>query len=255
MPTRPRKPGEFCWINIITPSPKESCDFFGKLLGWTFGDLPGMGYMVSVGESRIGGLFDLNAQNTPPGTMPGIGVMVKVDSADATVARVKALGGTAKEPFDIGPQGRMAECYDPAGANFDLWQPKVSPGTDVDSRAHGAPSWFETMSTDSVRATKFYADLFGWTPTTTSMGAFDYTTFQLEDLQLAGMMPITSDMGPIPSHWGVYFTVHNADATATLAAELGGKVFIPPRDIPNVGRFCGLISPQGVRFYAIRYAI
>ena len=60
MTPRTRKPGEFCWINIITPAPKESCDFFGKLLGWSYGDMPGMGYMVSVGESRIGGLFDLN---------------------------------------------------------------------------------------------------------------------------------------------------------------------------------------------------
>jgi hypothetical protein len=28
---------------------------------------------------------------------------------------------------------------------------------------------------------------------------------------------------------------------------------VPPRDIPDVGRFCGLASPQGVTFYAITY--
>jgi hypothetical protein len=28
---------------------------------------------------------------------------------------------------------------------------------------------------------------------------------------------------------------------------------VPPRDIPGVGRFCGIVSPQGVVFYAIKY--
>ena len=255
MTPRPRKPGEFCWINMITPASQESRDFFAALLGWSYSEIPGMGHTISVGGSPIGGLFDLNSPMTPPGTMVGIGVMLKVESADATAERVKALGGTAKPAFDIGPQGRMAECYDPVGANFDLWQPGNSPGSEVDTTLHGAPSWFETMTTDAPRATAFYTELFGWTPNVMQTGPVSYTSFTLGDTQVAGMLPITPDMGPIPSHWGVYFTVTDTDATAALAAERGGKVFIPPRDIPNVGRFCGLISPQGVRFYAIRYGM
>ncbi len=37
------------------------------------------------------------------------------------------------------------------------------------------------------------------------------------------------------------------------AGELGGTLFVPPMDIPGIGRFCGILSPQGVRFYAIKY--
>ena len=57
----------------------------------------------------------------------------------------------------------------------------------------------------------------------------------------------------IPPHWGTYFTVSDVDEAATTAKDLGGTIFVPPMDIPKVGRFCGVISPQGVRFYAIKY--
>ena len=40
---------------------------------------------------------------------------------------------------------------------------------------------------------------------------------------------------------------------AAQATELGGTVFTGPIDIPNVGRFAGVLSPQGVRFFIIKY--
>ncbi len=249
-----RPPGEFCWINVLSPRPDEAREFFGGLLGWTFGDIPGMGYSILVAGRPIGGLFDLNGANTPPGLPPLIGVMVKVDSADATCQRVKELGGTAKPPFDIGEQGRMAECVDPNGAQFDLWEPKKSPGTDADSTEHGAPSWFETLTTDVSKASAFYESLFGWTAAGTPMGAFTYTVFTMNGTMVAGMMPILPDMGPMRPHWGTYFTVNDVDAAAQVAAELGGTVIMAPHDIQEVGRFCGIASPQGVTFWVIKYA-
>jgi len=164
MATGMRKTGEFCWINMITPQPTEARDFFAKLLGWTYVELPGMGHAIQVGGRNIGGLFDLNGPNTPKGTPPFIGVMVKVDSADAACQKAIALGGTAKPAFDVMDQGRMAVCTDPNDAEFDVWEPKKGPGMDADSSHHGAPSWFETMTTDVDRAARFYAELFGWTP-------------------------------------------------------------------------------------------
>src|SRR5258708_26859303 len=124
MTTRTRKPGEFCWINMLAPRPAEARDFFGKLLGWPYGEIPGMGHVIKVSGHDIGGLFDIESPQTPPGTPPFIGVMVKVESADATAAKVIALGGTAMSAFDIMDAGRMAVCHDPNGAQFDLWEPK-----------------------------------------------------------------------------------------------------------------------------------
>jgi predicted enzyme related to lactoylglutathione lyase len=253
MATRTRRNGEFCWINILSPDTARAREFFGALLGWTFGEIPGMGHTIMVGGSRIGGIFDVVDPRGGPPHPAGIGVMVKVENADATGAKIKTLGGKAQPAFDIADQGRMAVCHDPNGAQFDLWQAKKSAGTDVDGAVHGASSWFELATGDATGATAFYSELFGWTPTVTSMGAFDYTSFSQGTDQVAGMMPILPEMGPMPPHWAVYFTVSDPDAVARRAAELGGSVCVPPADIPQVGRFCGIVSPQGVMFYAIRY--
>ena len=110
MTTGIRKPGEFCWINMLTPQPAEARAFFGKLLGWTYVEMPGMGYRMQVDGSDIGGLFDLTSPNTPPGTPPLIGVMVKVDSADATGEKVpiaRRQGEAGVRHHGPGPHGRL----------------------------------------------------------------------------------------------------------------------------------------------------
>ena len=248
-----RKPSDFCWINMLTPRPGEARAFFGDLLGWTYSEIPGMGHSIKVDGHDIGGLFDLEGPNTPAGTWPLIGVMVKVENADATAAKAIALGGKADPAFDIMNAGRMSVMHDPTGAQIDVWEPKSMTGTNVDNRTHGAPSWFESLSRDSTKAAPFYCQLFGWTSHTASMGDFDYTSFLLDGQPIAGLMQITPEMGTFPSHWGTYFTVNDAEATPKRATELGATIFVPVRPVPGIGRFCGLISPQGVRFYAIEY--
>ncbi len=246
-----RKTGDFCWINILTPDPVGAMEFFGHVLGWTYFEMPGIGHGMQVGGRNIGGLFDLHGPNCPPGLPPCIGVMVKVESVDTTSERVVALGGSVKQTCDIGEQGRMAVCLDPNGANFDVWEPKAMPGSDADSSLHGSPSWSESLTTDVAKAAEFYCDLFGWTAQVMKMPGMDYTVFKNAGVDIAGMMPIPKP--DIPPHWGTYFTVDDADEAARKAEELGGMIFVPPMDIPGIGRFCGILSPQGVRFYAIKY--
>jgi hypothetical protein len=115
-----------------------------------------MGYLIKVRGSDIGGLFDLHGPQTPKGTPPLIGVMVKVENVDATAEKIRSLGGKAEPAFDIADNGRMAVCHDPNGAEFDLWQGNKSPGTDVDGTLHGAPSWFETLTSDVPRDAWFH---------------------------------------------------------------------------------------------------
>ena len=51
----------------------------------------------------------------------------------------------------------------------------------------------------------------------------------------------------MPSYWGVYFTVADADATVARAQELGGSVMFGPDDTP-VGRLAAIVDPQGGNF-------
>jgi uncharacterized protein len=242
--------GHFCWINMITPDPEAAMAFYSTVLGWEFEEMANMGHIILVDGKQVGGLFD--QKTAPECTKPYIGVMAKVENADAFAAKVESLGGKIKPPFDVGEQGRMLVCHDPAGAEFDAWEPKSMHGTEVDSAALGAPSWFETLTTDRQNATSFYCSLFGW-EASVDPGPPLYTRFTLNGSMAAGMFEFTPEMGQRESSWATYMNVKDVDDTARSAVALGATLCVPPRDIPDIGRFCGLISPQGVFFYVITY--
>lgn len=48
MTTGVRGPGEFCWINMLTPEPAKAREFFGSRLDWTSTEIPGMGHYFTV---------------------------------------------------------------------------------------------------------------------------------------------------------------------------------------------------------------
>jgi len=66
------------------------------------------------------------------------------------------------------------------------------------------------------------------------------------------MMQIQPDMGAMPPNWGVYFAVDDCDAMVQKATSLGTRTYMPPTDIPNVGRFAVLADPQGAAFNIIK---
>ena len=61
---RIRRPGEFCWINMLTAQPQAAREFFSQLLGWTYFEIPGIDHGIQVGGREVGGLFDLEGPNT-----------------------------------------------------------------------------------------------------------------------------------------------------------------------------------------------
>ncbi len=256
MATGVRKSGEFCWINMLTSNPTEAREFFSKLFGWTYKDMPEMGGgLINADGGDVGGLWDLDQPNMPPGTSPQIGVMVKVDNADEVAEKVRSLGGKAQPPMDIMTNGRMVSCTDPLGASFDLWQAIDQPGTTADTSHHGVPSWTELLTTDTARAGEFYKTLFGWTSIEQDMGHMKYISFKLDDDYAGGMMQLSPEMGDMPTGWSTYVTVDDVDESAEKATGLGGQVFMPAMDIPSVGRMAGIVSPQGVSFYVIKYSM
>ncbi len=246
--------GDFCWINVLTPDPDKSRAFFSTLLKWTYVAMPSTGHRILVRGKDIGGIFNTISPRTPEGANPGIGVMIKSGSADKAVARVKTLGGTAMPAFDVGIAGRMAVCFDPNGAEFDIWEPKSMEGFQVDSTHHGAPSWFEISTPNVPRDREFYSALFGWTATEFPMGSVKYTAFSRgREAPIAGMLVRPPAKGLIRAQWGVYFTVQNVNETAKLAELMRAQIHLPPQDFPGVGRFCYIRSPEGVYFYVITY--
>ena len=122
-------------------------------------------------------------------------------------------------------------------------------------KTHGAFSWSELMTTDPQAATEFYGQLFGWTITTEAMPQGPYHLLKIGEASVGGIMGMPPNAGPMPPMWGCYVTVDDIDQTAQHCGELGGKVLMPPTDIPGVGRFAVLQDPQGAVINAITYAM
>jgi predicted enzyme related to lactoylglutathione lyase len=240
-----REVGEPCWFNILTPDPAAARAFFGALLGWTFAD-SGLGPLVEVRGHAIGALHDLHDPRTPAGTPPLLGLMLKIGNADATAAQVRALGGRALAPFDIGGAGRLAVCHDPDGAEFDAWQAGSLQGTDVDAEVVGAPTWFEVITTDLDRAAAFYGRLLGWT--TRAVGAAE-VTFEHRSRPVAGAR-LEPGPGAQP-RWVTYFAVVDTTETVRRATALGAEVFASVATVRGTPA-AGLRSPQGVPFHVMQ---
>ncbi|UCE90274.1 MAG: VOC family protein [Pseudomonadota bacterium] len=120
-------------------------------------------------------------------------------------------------------------------------------------KQHGAFSWNELMTTDIAGAKGFYRDLLGWKLQDEKMPDLTYTMIKSEGREIGGMMAIPPDAQGMPPAWGAYVTVDDVDGQMARVEQLGGKVLMPPRDIPEVGRFAVISDPQGAMLTLITY--
>ncbi len=110
--------------------------------------------------------------------------------------------------------------------------------------------WHELITPDPGKAGDFYDKLLGWKTKPVPMGGPEpYHLWQRggkeepAGMGHGGMMK--TPMPGVPPHWAVYLKVDDVDAIADRVAKLGGKVLVPPTDIPNVGRFTVAQDPTG----------
>lgn len=130
---------------------------------------------------------------------------------------------------------------DPQEAMCAVWQPKAQIGVRVEGET-GALMWNELMTAESMDATQFYSGLLGM-DSSNIPGPIDYPMLNVGGTNVAGVMAITEEIGPVPPHWMVYFGVDDVDAAAQKVESLGGSIVVPPADIPEIGRFAGLKDP------------
>jgi predicted enzyme related to lactoylglutathione lyase len=105
----------------------------------------------------------------------------------------------------------------------------------------GKFGWYELMTSDTKAAGKFYSEVVGWTTRdVSSAGGHLYTTFNLGDVGIAGMLHI-------PGHtaWVGYIAVNDVDAHVEKIVEAGGKLWKPATDVPGMLRFAVMSDPQG----------
>lgn len=112
------------------------------------------------------------------------------------------------------------------------------------ANSNGRFVWRELMTSDPEAAKRFYGEVFGWKARASDMGAFTYYLFDTpEGKEVAGMMKLP--MPGTPPHWLGYVSVDDTDAAVARMKGAGGKVYVEPQDIPNVGRFAVVADPGG----------
>jgi predicted enzyme related to lactoylglutathione lyase len=120
-------------------------------------------------------------------------------------------------------------------------------------RTHGAFSWSELTTSDPAAAAEFYGKLLGWQVKAPDATMGGYRVINNGDAGIGGITSPFPGAPAAPPHWGFYVTVDKVDELAARCTELGGKVLVPPMDIPNVGRMVVIQDPQGAVINLITY--
>jgi predicted enzyme related to lactoylglutathione lyase len=236
------------WVDMGTADLDRAKKFYGELFGWNApaGPPEAGGYTVcDIDGKTVAGL----GPHTNPAAPAHWSTYVNVTSADDTIAKVTANGGTVYvEPMDVMDAGRMAVFADPDGAAIGLWQPGRHVGAQLVNEP-GTYCWSELVTDDLAGAETFYKAVFGWDAETQGPGGpGSYTEWKVGGRSIGGMMSKPPTMPPgTPSFWGVYFAVADTDAAVATAQDLGASVLMPATDI-EPGRFAVLADPVGAMF-------
>jgi len=121
------KAGTIGWHDLTVDDADDVRAFYEAVVGWTSSGLDMGGYedfVMSVPGTgdAVGGVCHARGPNAnlPPVWL----IYVNVDDLDASVGRVRELGGDViSGPKEMGGQGRYCVVRDPAGAAIALFEP------------------------------------------------------------------------------------------------------------------------------------
>lgn len=246
--------GRFVWYELMTTDTKAALAFYTEVVGWKAqewpdGDPANPYTMFVSGQGPLGGVFPLPEDAKKMGAPPHWMAHVQVEDVDATVAKVKSLGGKVYvEPNDVPKVGRFSVIADPQGGSISVFKPaNAMPPRDV-SKA-GEMTWHELMTSDHAAAFKFYSDVFGWRKVDEmDMGPMGtYLMFGPGENACGGMMTNPKD-AQMPTAWLYYIHVDDLDAAIQRSTKMGARVLNGPMDIPGGERVAQLMDPQGAAY-------
>ena len=107
-----------------------------------------------------------------------------------------------------------------------------------------AVGWFEIATDDPKAVRGFYADMFGWQFTDSSMDGYRMVTTAGENALPGGVMDTG---GQTPNYATFYVIVDDVAAACAQAEQIGGKTLVPPTTIASGLMFAQLVDPSGNR--------
>ena len=247
----------FWWTDLQTADAAAAAEFYGRVLGWSYeevplGPTPAEVYRTAhIGGAKLAGMGEFQSDMPEAARQPRWNNYVYVPDVDAVVASAARLGATvAMEAIEVLDQGRMAVIVDPAGAALNLWQPRAHTGADEVNQP-STYSWVELVTSDVDGSKRFYGELLGWGWELQDVAGVDYWMATLDGRRFAGLMHKPVEMGDAPSMWLTYFGVADLDATLAEMRAAGGRVVTKPMQMgPGLG--AGIVDPQGAYVLVIQ---
>jgi uncharacterized protein len=240
-------PGTFSWVDLATTDAAGAKEFYGELFGWEAEDMPGEGGTYTM--FRVDGKDVAACFAQAGGPPPHWNSYVTVEDVDSAVAMAIELGGSVLMPGrDIERIGRMAVIADPTGAAVALWEPRGHIGAGL-VNVPGALCWNDLGTTDVDAAMAFHGELFGWTfEKRMDDDPLRYMRIQNGDTENGSIHLQGEDERATPPRWDVYFATSDLDGSTSRLTELGGRVLVPPLEVPAGGRVSVALDPQGAAF-------
>ena len=113
----------------------------------------------------------------------------------------------------------------------------------------GSPVWIDLSTSDIDGAKAFYAELFGWTYQDLGAEMGHYHFIRSGEVPVGGLMSNAGIECPsgeeLPTEWGVYLSVPDAEAALAAAAGAGGKVIVPAMPVAQQGVMAVVADPAG----------
>ncbi|MFV0128755.1 VOC family protein [Streptomyces sp. HMX112] len=243
--------GTPCWADAMFTDVDGAKDFYGSVLGWTFGEARSEygDYTQAYADGKA------VAAVVPP--MPGQDVpsawCLYLASPDVAVTAglVRDNGGEVlMEPMRVGDFGSMVLARDPGGVVFGVWQAGTHEGFEALAQP-GAYCWAEICTREPEKSDVFFPAVFPYHVKRMDAGPVDFKVYDVGGDTVLGRMRMPEEFPPeVPPFINVHFTVDDCDAAVVRATERGGKVLFAPMSSP-FGRFATLSDSQGAVFSVI----
>ncbi|GAB5080737.1 VOC family protein [Arthrobacter sp. AD-310] len=222
--------GQPCWADLQTPDVAAAKDFYGRLFGWTYRDLPTPDGRTYAQAFADGNLVSVIAPQNPlqlsAGTAAQWNIYFAADDAGALVEEALYAGGAAEfGPEAVADTGVLAFVAPPGGGTTGIWQAGTHRGTRLFNEP-GALAWAELSTPEPQAAVGFFQQLFGHEITEYPQDdGGSYSALVLDGVEVAGVVAAGDAEEPA---WQIYFGVANLGAAVEAAVEAGGETVVEP---------------------------
>lgn len=251
------------WFDNPTPDREAGKEFYSAVFGWGWfeftTDALGTYSIGTLNGKQVAALVDDRYTSRDADGPKMWRAYFLSDDVEAAAAKCVDLGGKMlRGKQSHGDLGRSIECATSEGAAFILWSGRDT----LAGRAtmeYGTPRWPEYYTRDLEGTYRLFQEAIGITFKPTELpvdasGATTYTYHIMTDNSggaVGGMFEMGEGWEELPCHMMVYFSVESCDDAAKLVSDNGGRVCVPPYDMP-FGKFAVLEDPQGITFSVLR---